>query len=138
MGIFCGNCSTENYKVWPLLYPLKKFSPKSSLLKHNDSLAKFDLLWNQFPHFWLSLWSRFLLPLCQNWKSSIICLTLVVQCQLFLNYDRGVAPNIHLAVLTSDQNSGKSCHKKPNFRRLSLWYHAFLSSQTFFRLLRIL
>ena len=40
------------------------------------------------------------------------------------------AKKVQFALMKSDRNCGKSCHKSPNFRRLSLWYHWSLSSQT--------
>ena len=102
---------------------LKEVLFKSSLFKHNYCLVRFGLSWNNFTHFWSYPWRWFLPPLFQKWKSSVICLILVVLFKIFLNFNIRLAPKVQLALLKSDQNDRKWSHKRPNFRRLSLWFH---------------
>ena len=42
---------------------------------------------------------------------------------------QGGGSNCWVAVLKSDQSSGKSGHKRPNFTRLSLCYHGLIKAQ---------
>ena len=69
--------------------------------------------------------------LCQIWKKSVICLSLKVLFKPFLSYDRGTDQRVQLALLKSDQNCRKLCHKSPNFRGLSLWCCWFFALRPF-------